>query len=40
MIITLVIRGATLEGSMQGIEYYILNINTEKLASLDVIYNY
>ncbi len=37
MIITLVIRGATLEGAMKGIEYYILKINVDKLASLEVI---
>jgi hypothetical protein len=32
-----VIRGVTLDGAMTGIEYYILKINVDKLASLEVI---
>ena len=36
MIIALIIRGATLDGAIKGIEYYILKINTEKLKSLEV----
>ncbi|RNA18280.1 Sodium- and chloride-dependent glycine transporter 2 [Brachionus plicatilis] len=35
MIIALIIRGVTLEGAMNGIEYFILKINTEKLKSLE-----
>lgn len=37
MIIALIIRGITLEGSMNGIEYFILKINTEKLKDLEVL---
>ena len=37
MIIALIIRGVTLKGAMKGIEFYILNINTEKLWKLEVI---
>jgi SNF family Na+-dependent transporter len=37
MIIALIIRGATLDGAMKGIEYYILTINTDKLATLEVL---
>lgn len=36
MIIALIIRGVTLEGAMNGIEYFILKINTEKLKDLEV----
>jgi hypothetical protein len=36
MIIILIIRGATLEGAIIGIRYYILDINTEKLSELQV----
>lgn len=38
MIIALIIRGATLDGAIKGIEYYILKINTEKLKNLEVIF--
>ncbi len=36
MITALVIRGATLDGAMKGIEFYILNIDTAKLIRLEV----
>ena len=39
MIIALIIRGATLDGAIKGIEYYILKINTEKLLTLQVALN-
>ncbi|CAF0771883.1 unnamed protein product [Brachionus calyciflorus] len=35
MIIALIIRGATLDGAIKGIEFYILKINTEKLQKLE-----
>lgn len=40
MIIALIIRGATLDGAIKGIEYYILKINTEKLLTLQVALNW
>ncbi len=36
MIIALIIRGATLKGAINGIQYYILKINTERLLTLEV----
>ena len=36
MIVALIIRGATLDGAMKGIEFYILKIDTNKLFRLEV----
>jgi SNF family Na+-dependent transporter len=36
MIIALIVRGATLPGAIKGIRYYILDINIEKLKTLEV----
>jgi SNF family Na+-dependent transporter len=40
MIFILIIRGATLPGAGVGMEFYILNVDMEKLATLQVQYIY
>lgn len=36
MIVILIIRGATLDGAGLGMDYYILNVDLEKLGTLQV----
>ena len=38
MIIILIIRGATLDGAGLGMDFYILNVDMEKLGTLQVFH--